>query len=109
MLFISSIMLVMQTEIRSGLKDIAKRESLMENLRRKQLVKKHLEEGGTLEELNQMVNKEDSKEITDQKDLGTFFEKESDAPDYESLQETDNTENEENDSIDDEQLAEIDT
>ena len=72
MLFISSIMLVMQTEIRSGLKDIAKRESLMENLRRKQLVKKHLEEGGTLEELNQMVNKEDSKEIIQASERGVI-------------------------------------
>ena len=72
MLFISSVMLVMQTEIRSGLKDIAKRESLMENLRRKQLVKKHLEDGGTLEELNQMVNKEESKEIIQVSERGTI-------------------------------------
>ena len=49
-------MLVMQTEIRSGLKDIAKRESLIENLRRKQLIKKHLESGRTLEELEGVIN-----------------------------------------------------
>ena len=56
MFFISSIMLVMQTEIRSGLKDIAKRDSLIENLRRKQLIKKHLESGRTLEELKEVLD-----------------------------------------------------
>ena len=72
MLFISSILLVMQAEVRTGLKDIAKRDSLMENLRRKQLVKQHLESGGSLEELGGLMATEDSKQIIQASERGSI-------------------------------------
>ena len=71
MLFISSIILVMQAEVRNGLKDIAKRDSLMENLRRKQLIKQHLDGGGTLEDLGNIVNKPLQTKVTKTPERGT--------------------------------------
>ena len=72
MLFISSILLVMQAEVRTGLKDIAKRDSLIENLRRKQLIKQHLESGGTMDELGTVLKSEDSKHIIQASERGTI-------------------------------------
>ncbi len=54
MLFFSSIILVMQTEVRSGLKDIARKEAKIEDIKRKQLIKKYLDSGKTLEDLNNL-------------------------------------------------------
>ncbi|MFL2806246.1 MAG: 50S ribosomal protein L9 [Paracoccaceae bacterium] len=50
----------------------------------------------------------DIEEVSDQTALGTFFEKETDAPDYDSLQEIDPSNNEENAHMDGEGLAEVD-
>ena len=50
----------------------------------------------------------DIREVSDQTALGTFFEKETDAPDYDSLQEIDPSNNEENAHMDGEGLAEVD-
>ena len=50
----------------------------------------------------------DIREVSDQIALGTFFEKETDAPDYDSLQEIDPSNNEENAHMDGEGLAEVD-
>ncbi|MED5485730.1 MAG: hypothetical protein VYE59_03855, partial [Candidatus Thermoplasmatota archaeon] len=72
MLFVSSVLLVMQAEVRTGLKDISKRENLMENLRRKQLVKRHLESGGSLEELGSLMATDDSKQILQTSEKGTI-------------------------------------
>ena len=72
MLFVSSVLLVMQAEVRTGLKDIAKRETLMENLRRKQLVKQHLESGGSLDELGSLMATENSKQILQTSEKGTI-------------------------------------
>ena len=60
------------------------------------------------EALAQDNKKVETEEVIIQKNLGTFFEKESDAPDYESVQEIDTANNEETTSIDDDQSAEVD-
>ena len=61
------------------------------------------------EALAQDNKKADTEEESNQTDLGTFFEKETDAPDYDSLQEIDPSNNEENAHMDGEGLAEVDT
>ena len=61
------------------------------------------------EALAQDNKKADIEEESNQTDLGTFFEKETDAPDYDSVQEIDPTNNEENADIDGEEPAEVDT
>ena len=61
------------------------------------------------EALAQGNKKADIEEESNQTDLGTFFEKETDAPDYDSLQEIDPSNNEENTHTDGEEPAEVDT
>ena len=61
------------------------------------------------EALAQDNKKADIEEESNQTDLGTFFEKETDAPDYDSVQEIDPANNEENAHIDGEEQAEVDT
>ena len=61
------------------------------------------------EALAQDNKKADIEEESNQTDLGTFFEKETDAPDYDSVQEIDPANNEENVNIDAEEPAEVDT
>ena len=47
----TGVLLVMQAEVRGGIRDIARRETRMEEVRRKQLVKEHLEGGGRIDDL----------------------------------------------------------
>jgi len=61
------------------------------------------------EALAQDNKKADIEEESNQTDLGTFFEKETDAPDYDSPQEIDPTNNEDKAHIDGEEPAEVDT
>ena len=61
------------------------------------------------EALAQDNKKADIEEESNQTDLGTFFEKETDAPDYDSVKEIDTANNEENAHIDGEEPAEVDT
>ena len=60
------------------------------------------------EALAQDNKKADTEEESNQTDLGTFFEKETDAPDYDSAHEIDPANNEENAHIDGEEPAEVD-
>ena len=60
------------------------------------------------EALAQDNKKAETEEVSVQKDLGAFFEKETDAPDYEPVQEIDTANNEETTTIDDEQSTEAD-
>ena len=50
---ITGVLLVMQAEVRGGIKDLAKRETRREDVRRKQLVKQHLEQGGRIDDLEE--------------------------------------------------------
>ena len=62
------------------------------------------------EEASAQDNKKaDSEEVSNQTDMGTFFEKETDAPDYDSVHEIDPANNEENAHTDGEEPAEVDT
>ena len=61
------------------------------------------------EALAQDNKKADIEEEINQTDLGTFFEKETDAPDYDSVQEIDAANNKENTHIDGEEPTEVDT
>ena len=61
------------------------------------------------EALAQDNKKADIEKESNQTDLGTFFEKETDAPDYDSVQEIDPANNEENVHKDGEEPAEVDT
>ena len=61
------------------------------------------------EALAQDNKKVDNEEVSSQTDLGNFFEKETDVPDYDSLQEIDPANNEEATHIDGEEPAEVDT
>ena len=61
------------------------------------------------EALAQDNRKADYEEVSNQTDMGTFFEKKTDAPDYDSPQEIDPTNNEEKAHIDGEEPAEVDT
>ena len=61
------------------------------------------------EALAQDNKKADIEEGSNQTDLGTFFEKETDAPDYDSVQEIDPANNEENAHSDGEEPAVVDT
>ncbi len=60
------------------------------------------------EALAQDNKKTDNEEVSNQTDMGTFFEKETDAPGYDSLQEIDPASNEEKAHIDGEKPAEVD-
>lgn len=61
------------------------------------------------EALAQNNKKADIEEENNQTDLGAFFEKETDAPDYDSVHEIDPANNEENAHSDSEEPAEVDT
>ena len=61
------------------------------------------------EALAQDNKKADNEEVSNQTDMGTFFEKETDAPDYDSPQEIDHANNEDEAHIDGEEPAEVDT
>ena len=61
------------------------------------------------EALAQDNEKAGIEEVNTKRDLGTFFEKETDAPDYDSFQKIDPNNNEETVSIDDDEVAETDT